>query len=316
MPSPDRFSDLFRPIAPPAARARYRVRHVTRYDYVDPVLLAHHRLHLSPRAVAGQSCARHALTIDPPPSTSACRFDFFGNPVIYASIEEPHRELLVSLDMMVEVVAPEPVDPDATPGWEDIRDQLRFAATPTALETVGFAHRSALVPDLDPLARFAAPSFPPRRPIALAALDLMRRIHRDFTFDPKATTISTPLADVLERRRGVCQDFAHLLIGCLRALGLSARYVSGYIRTVPPAGKPRLVGADASHAWVSVWCGEDLWLDLDPTNGKPRDADFIMVAWGRDYADVSPISGVLLGGSDRQKLDVAVDVESMTSSNG
>ena len=158
------------------------------------------------------------------------------------------------------------------------------------------------------LTEYAKVSFTPGRPIAEAAFDLITRIHQEFVFDPVATTIATPLAEVLATKRGVCQDFAHLTIGCLRGLGLAARYVSGYLRTVPPPGKPRLVGADASHAWVSVWCGGDLWLDLDPTNGMRGSTDMVTLAWGRDYDDVSPMRGVLIG-SGSQDLTVEVDVE-------
>jgi transglutaminase-like putative cysteine protease len=165
-----------------------------------------------------------------------------------------------------------------------------------------------LIPELPELGEFARPSFPAGRPIAAACLDLKSRIHREFVYDPVATTITTPLVEVLAQRRGVCQDFAHLAIGCLIALGIPARYVSGYLRTTPPDGKPRLVGADASHAWLSVWCGGTTWLDLDPTNDHANPSDFVTIAWGRDYQDVSPMRGVLLGGGS-QKLVVEVDVE-------
>jgi len=155
---------------------------------------------------------------------------------------------------------------------------------------------------------FALPSFPAGRPIGEAAMDLTNRIFDEFTFDPEATTISTPVADVLADRRGVCQDFAHLEIGCLRSIGLAARYVSGYLRTLPAPGKPKTIGADVSHAWLSVWCGEDLWIDMDPTNGRPGSSDLITLAWGRDYGDVSPLQGVIIG-SSIQNMTVEVDVE-------
>lgn len=286
---------------------RYRVRHVTRYRYDDSAVLAHHALHLEPRALPGQRNARWRLEVEPTPAVTARHVDCFGNPVTYVALQEPHEGLSIAAEMEVEVTPLPPLDLAATPPWEEVRAQIAAAQDAPSREAASFAFASPRVPYLPALVDFAAPSFPPGRAIGEAAADLAARIHRDITFDAGATTVATPLADVLAGRRGVCQDFAHLGIGCLRALGLAARYVSGYLRTMPPPGAPRRQGADASHAWMSVWCGDGTWLDLDPTNPEASRSDHVTLAWGRDYGDVSPVRGVLFGGG-RHSLAVMVDV--------
>lgn len=283
---------------------RYRCRHLTHYDYGDVVPVSHHLVHLRPRADARQRCHGFRLLVEGPNAPlTADHEDHFGNPVTYIAVQEPHRTLSITAESEMEVLPPAPLEPGDTPPWESLVGGPGDAAT-----VAQFAFDSALVRATPELAAFAQPAFPPGRPVAEAALELMRRIHADFTFDPTATTVATPLAEVLAKRRGVCQDFAHLLIGGLRAMELAARYVSGYLRTIPPPGRPRLVGADASHAWVSVWCGGDVWLDLCPTNGRIADEDYITIAWGRDYDDVSPVRGIILGGGGHG-LTVQVDVE-------
>lgn len=312
MPSsdPPDAMDMMEPTGSPAepGHVRYRIRHSTAYQYDDEIMLAHHLLHLAPRAVAHQRILSFRMDIAPRPSVVTEHQDFFGNPTTYLEMRAPHGRLTVLTEMEIEIA--EPPFPKATTDsrWEAIRDRVAAATDDGARRASAHLHPSALVP-IDPdLKDYAAPSFPPGRDVAAAALDLTRRIHADFIFDPTATTITTPVAEVLRKRRGVCQDFAHLQIGCLKSLGLAARYVSGYLRTLPPPGKERLVGADVSHAWLSVWCGDDFWLDLDPTNGCSGSTDMIALAWGRDYHDVSPMCGVILGGS-RQHLTVEVDVE-------
>lgn len=284
---------------------RYHCRHVTRYGYGDAVTSAHMLAHLAPRAHPRQACHMATLSIVPWPGVVTERRDWFGNPVTYAALHTPHRELLVTAEIEVTVSPPPPFMPEATPAWEEVAAQAAMLA-----ETVEFVRPSARVPLADTLlTMFAAAFFPPGRPVGAGALELTRRIHADFSFDPTATTVSTPISEVLTRKRGVCQDFAHLMIGALRALGLPARYVSGYLRTLPPPGKEKLKGADASHAWVQVWCGpDDGWIDLDPTNGRQCDTDHVTLAWGRDYDDVCPLRGVILGGGSHGVL-VAVDVE-------
>lgn len=319
MPSPNR-PDAAPPASPPATApapvpggtaVRYRAIHRTRYDYGEEVPVSHHLAHLQPRPHARQRCRRAHLTVGPAPAVRTDFSDYFGNPVTYVAVQEPHRYLEVCSEIEVEVRQPLPFDGAATPPWDELRHLARALSGADDSTLVGqFVFDSNLIKCSPDLAAYAKPSFPAGRPIGLAVIDLNTRIHREFAFDPTATTVATPLGEVLERRRGVCQDFAHLSVGCLRSLGLPARYVSGYLRTLPPPGKPRLVGADVSHAWLSAWCGGDTWIDLCPTNGRLADADFITLAWGRDFDDVSPVRGVILGGAN-QGLQVSVDVEVM-----
>jgi transglutaminase-like putative cysteine protease len=295
--------------AEPVKPVRYRTRHTTRYEYGEGVSVSQHIVHLLPRENPRQVCVSAELSISPEPSVRSEWLDYFGNPEAYFAVQEPHRTLIIESRIELEVIPPAPFDPAETPSWEDVCKQAGSPRKPDAINANEFLFDSVMVRASSELADYAAPSFPEGRPAAEAALDLMRRIHTDFTFDSTATTVATPLTEVLAHRRGVCQDFAHLGVGCLRSMGLPGRYVSGYLRTHPPPGRARLVGADMSHAWFSVWCGEETgWLDLDPTNDKPVDADYITLAWGRDYDDVSPVRGVILGGWGHT-LNVQVDVE-------
>lgn len=287
----------------------YRCRHITRYSYAEPVTGSQLIAHLAPRPHPHQRGGIARLLVEPAPAVAVDRLDWFGNPVTYAAIDTPHRSLTVTAELEIAVEALPLPDPATTPPWERVA-----AAAAAAAEPVEFLQPSPLVPVPDAalsaaLADFTAPSFPPGRPVLAGLLDLTRRIQAEFTFETGVTSPGTPVAEVLRLRRGVCQDFAHLMIAALRPLGLPARYVSGYLRTLPPPGQPRLVGADASHAWVQAWAGPDPgWIDLDPTNGRPADTDHITLAWGRDYDDVCPLRGVILGGG-AQTLEVSVDVE-------
>lgn len=281
---------------------RLQVEHETHYQYASPVLLSHQLLHLSPRALPWQSCHAHELSIEPAPGERHERADYFGNQVTQILIAAPHPELRVHARSTVQV-APREREALARPraAWEAARDAARREASE-------FIHESPHVETWRELAQFAAQSFPAARPALEGAIDLAHRIHSGFEFDRKATSISTPLREVMKKRRGVCQDFAHLMIGGLRALGLGARYVSGYLLTDPPPGRPRLVGADASHAWVSVYCGAGGgWVDLDPTNDCVVDDEHVTLGWGRDFGDVTPMRGVILGGGE-QELEVRVTV--------
>jgi transglutaminase-like putative cysteine protease len=283
---------------------RYRIQHASAYRYGSPIVLAHHLLHLTPRSAAAQALRSFRMTIDPAPSVRAEHVDYFGNPTTYLELHDPHPRLNVVTEMEIEVSPPEAM-PD-TP-WEEIRDALTDPSESGARAANAFAFSSPMIA-IDPgLADYALASFTPGRGIQAAALDLTNRIYDDFIFDSTATTIATPVAEVFANRRGVCQDFAHLMVGCLRAIGLAARYVSGYLRTIPPPGREKVQGADASHAWLSVWVGGDCWVDYDPTNGRPGSPDLITLAWGRDYGDVSPLHGIILG-SNSQLLTVGVDV--------
>ena len=283
---------------------KYNVLHETLYSYDSPVVLSQQLLHLTPRVLDFQKLLLHRIAIEPAPAETSTRDDYFGNPVTQILLAAPHGRLSVSAESQVEVT-PRAM-PEGGDAWEEVRDALRRGGG-TLLEPIQFMFESPHVELLRDLAAYAESSFPPGRNALAAALDLTRRIHADFTFDPKATSVSTPLREVLAKRRGVCQDFAHFMIGCLRMLGIPARYMSGYIRTTPPPGQPRLVGADASHAWVSVYCGAAGWVDLDPTNNVVVGEGHVTLAWGRDFSDVTPMRGVILGGGE-QDLEVRVTV--------
>jgi transglutaminase-like putative cysteine protease len=287
---------------------RYRVTHRTEYRYSEPVDSGHNEARLLPRPLDRQQVLASSLAVDPPASDQRERLDYFGNRVVAFSLDRPHRSLTVTSTSEV-LVEPrvDGLDLFAGESWEQVRGALRETTDPEGLMARDLSLASPLVPLGSELAGYAAPSFTAGRPLLDAVHDLMMRIHRDFRYDPEFTTLSTPLAEVLAHRRGVCQDFAHLAIGCLRTQGLAARYVSGYIETLPPPGKPRLVGADASHAWFSVFVPDCGWVDFDPTNNQLPESRHITVAWGRDYADVTPLKGVIFGGG-QMRLSVAVDV--------
>ncbi len=286
---------------------RYKITHTTRYTYSEAVPVCQNIVHLKPRDRLYQRLADHRLLIMPAASSVTSRIDYFGNHCSHFSIQESHKTLAVTSTSEVEVTAPAVPQPKDSPTWESVVERVRSDRTTDGLTACQFHFDSPLVARSTELARYAGQSFVPGRSVVEAALDLTARIHDNFEYDPRATTVNTPLTTVLEQRRGVCQDFAHVAIGCLRSLGLPARYVSGYLRTEPPPGQPRLVGADASHAWLSIYCGDLGWLDLDPTNNTSPTANHITVACGRDYSDVCPIKGVFVGGGTHA-VSVAVDV--------
>lgn len=292
----------------------YHVLHETHYDYGSPVSLSQQQLHLSPRVIAWQHCLEHRVDIEPKPSWRRDGIDAFGNPVLWLSFDAPHDYQHVRSEMTIEILPHLPEDGlEASPAWEEVRERLAYDATrppiPEDIEASRFLFESSFVRVKHEFAAYAADCFEPGTPILAGTRALMSKIHEEFEFDPEATTVSTPVMEVLEKRRGVCQDFAHLMIACLRSLGLAARYVSGYLLTQPPPGKPRLVGADASHAWVSVYSpgvGEG-WVDFDPTNNLLPDTQHITVAFGRDFGDISPQRGIILGGGSHEP-EVAVTV--------
>jgi len=285
----------------------YRVTHTTTYAYSEPVALCHNLAHLTPRDSPRQTCLRSQLIISPNPEISVPQADYFGNEATFFTIQKPHQKLTVTAMHETDVLQYAPPDPLQTPAWEEARRRLEIDRDPESLEAYQFTFDSPYCKTSQALADYASPSFAPNRPLLDAVLDLNHRIHVDFQYDRRATTVATPVADVLAGRRGVCQDFAHLEIGCLRSLGLAARYVSGYLRTTPPPGKERLVGGDASHAWLSVHGPGLGWIDVDPTNDQIPADQHITLAWGRDYGDVTPIKGVILGGR-QHTIAVAVDV--------
>jgi transglutaminase-like putative cysteine protease len=285
----------------------YRVVHITEYAYADAVATSHHLLHLAPRDTDRQVCRREELTVSPAPASQSERLDHFGNRTAYFELQEPHRQLIVESRRDVELL-PLPVPPSSGgPAWETVRDLVRQPTDVALLEACEMTYPSPFVRLSEEVVAFAAPSFPRGRLLLDAVAELTHRIYEDLTYDQAATNVSTPVDEVLRLRRGVCQDFTHLEIACLRAMGLPARYVSGYLVTLPVPGKPRLIGADASHAWLAVYCPGVGWVPTDPTNDIVPDQRHITLAWGRDFGDVTPMRGVIVGGS-RHDLRVSVDV--------
>jgi transglutaminase-like putative cysteine protease len=286
----------------------YWVRHRSTYTYVERVTYARCVLRLTPLANADQELLEHSITITPEPSDRLGRVGPFGEEVLTVVIDEPHRSLIIEANSWVDVHMA-PVEEWATsPAWEAVRDASYQSTALGPDSPAAFLYPTQRTPILPELTDYARMSFSPAKPVVEAAADMMTRIHRDFAYDRKATTVSTPAAEAFAARRGVCQDFAHVMIAGLRGLGLPAAYVSGYLRTIPPPGQSRLQGADATHAWVRLWCGESLdWVAFDPTNAVLARDDHITLAIGRDYSDVSPIDGVTLAPGE-QALKVEVDV--------
>jgi transglutaminase-like putative cysteine protease len=285
----------------------YHVRHTTSYTYTETVSICHNELRLRPRDVAQQTCLEHELVVQPAPAGCHQARDFFGNVVTFLTVQEPHRHFLVTANSTVQVIPVAVPEAISTPTWDTVPALLRADRSSAGLEAYQYVFDSPYSTVWPAIRRFATRSFPAGRPLLEAVLDLTRRIYTHFTYDQRATTVSTPLRAVFRTRRGVCQDFAHLEIACLRALGLAARYVSGYLMTRPPPGTPRMMGADASHAWLSVYCPGHGWVDVDPTNNVLPSDGHITVAYGRDFGDVSPIKGVFLGGGEHS-MAVTVDV--------
>jgi len=288
----------------------YSIRHATTYDYEGEVAHAHQLLHLVPRACERQTVHRHAVEVMPTPASRSEEVDAFGNPVTRLEFDRPHKrlEVVAKLEVEVEVRSATATAPEEGDPWEAVRDGLAYHPSVLPAERLDanrYRLRSPYVRLKTAFADYAEECFTPGTPILAGARSLMTKIYGEFEYSPGETTVATPLAEVLEKRRGVCQDFAHLMIACLRSLGLAARYVSGYLRTTPKADDSLLVGSDASHAWVSVYCPPLGWIDLDPTNGVLVGGGHVTIAWGRDFGDVSPLRGVLFGGG---RHTVAVEV--------
>jgi transglutaminase-like putative cysteine protease len=281
--------------------ARYQIFHDTHYHYDSPVSLAQQLAHLWPRPCAWQRCTDRQLQIGPQPTSRRDELDVFGNPLTRLAFERPHDELLVNASLTIEVLPRPVLDFSKSAAWEHTRSALTYSSQPLSpelLEACRYRFESPYVHLKKNFVEFSQSCFPPGRPLLLGVQALMEKIFSEFTFDAEATQVATPLVEVLERRRGVCQDFAHLMLACVRSRGLAARYISGYLLTQPPPGQPRLIGADASHAWVSVFCPVSGWVDFDPTNNVQPALEHITLAWGRDFSDVSPLRGVILGGGN------------------
>ena len=287
-------------------RASYRVTHETRYTYSDVVTSAHQLAHLRPRATPWQKIKSHKLVITPRPVEQAAGADYFGNDILRFMIDAPHDELSVRAESVVEVESHAPDAGAVSPPWEAGCAPRGVWSANVDLDIEQYRVSSAMAPVLDEAFAYARVSFTDGRPWLEGMMELTRRIQSEFVYDPKATTVTTQVAEVFALRRGVCQDFAHLMISCLRSLGIPARYVSGYILNRPKAGARRMMGADASHAWVAGWCAAHGWVAFDPTNGKLADIEFVTLGWGREFSDVTPLRGVVLGAATQT---LAVDVK-------
>jgi len=278
-----------------------RTTHTTTYLYSQPVSICHTELRLTPRGDGPQRLLEHRLSILPEPEETFERKDYFGNDVTYFSLQIPHRTLTITASSLIEKQSTDPLEPCLTPVWEHARGEWWRHSDLNALQAYEFTFESPRITLGGEFAEYAQPSFSPGRPLLDATFDLCHRIYTEFHYDRRATTVTTPVTQVLESRRGVCQDFAHFTIACLRSLGMAARYVSGYLRSGD------LIGGEASHAWVSIYCPGLGWLDLDPTNDQLVNGNHVTLAWGRDYSDVAPVNGVALGGGE-QVVDVSVTV--------
>jgi transglutaminase-like putative cysteine protease len=291
---------------------RYRVRHQTVYHYGGNVAHSHQLLHLSPRDLPNQVCRSRSIALDPEPSTCREDSDAFGNVVTRLEYDLPHDRLEVLAEVRVEVSIPRHAAQTDSIAWEQVRDSLVYSARamdPDYLDACRFRMESSSVRIKHSFGEYAEECFPPNRSLLQGALALMHKIHGDFEYAPGSTSIRTSVIEAFAARRGVCQDFAHIMLACLRSRGLAARYVSGYLRTYPPEGaEPALLGADASHAWVSVFCPPYGWIDLDPTNDVRVSTEHIVIAYGRDFGDVSPLRGVIVGGG-KHRLTVRVSVQ-------
>jgi transglutaminase-like putative cysteine protease len=285
----------------------YRISHRTTYKYLAAVSMGNHVACLKPRSYAQNQLVQNTVRISPDPATLTERTDFFGNTKWFFTVHEPHRQLVVESISEVRRHTPSNPHPLKSLPWEE-STRLTEDHSPAGRDAGQYQFESPRIRIQDFFAAYARESFTPGRPLAEALLELTSRIHRDFRFDSRVTTVRTTAEEVFKKRSGVCQDFAHVQISCLRSINLAARYVSGYLRTDPPPGRPRLIGADASHAWVSAFCRGAGWLDVDPTNDVAPTDGHVTVAWGRDYGDVSPLRGLILGGG-ANSLQVEVDME-------
>jgi transglutaminase-like putative cysteine protease len=289
---------------------RYSVEHTTKYRYHEQVSLCHNIAALAPRNTDKQTCKAFNIIISPLPEVLEEHIDFFGNKLYYFVIEQEHEELTVTVRSQVEKInAKDEQLPHPDQSWETVRDML-LASKGELMEEKQFTNPTEITAAIPEIKTYAEQSFTAGKPLFEAVYDLIKRIYTDFSFTPGFTTISTPLSVVMKEKKGVCQDFAHLAISCIHSMGLSARYVSGYLETLPPEGKEKLAGIDASHAWISVFIPEMGWVDFDPTNNQLATEQYISIGWGRDYFDIIPLKGVIMS-SNPHELSVSVDVRRM-----
>jgi len=288
---------------------RYQIRHITRYKYAERVTRCYNLAHVVPRDTDRQRCIKTTVSVSPTPTRAQKRTNYFDNIAYHFEIQKSHTELEITADSEVQVEERNHVNNlDLGATYSDVLAFLRDTLTPETIDARQYLLGSTMIEISADLAEYARPSFAPDRSLKSCVSDLTARIFNEFAYDPNSTTVATPLADVLAQKRGVCQDFAHFQIGCLRAMGIPARYVSGYIETLPKPGEKKLVGSDATHAWVSCFCPEEGWLEFDPTNNTQANSQHIVTAFGRDYFDVTPVRGVIFGGGRLPILEVSVDV--------
>lgn len=290
---------------------RYEVRHTTHYKYANRVTRCYNLANVVPRNTQRQRCLKNRVTVSPQPAAMHKRTDYFGNKAYHFEIQKPHTELIITAQSEIQI---DDNDLDRAPNldlgvsYSQALDYLRHNDSQQTLEAREFLLSSPMIECSDTLAAYAQPSFAPDRSLKSCVTELTSRIFTEFTYDPAFSTIATPLAEVMEHRKGVCQDFAHLQVGCLRSMGVPARYVSGYIETLPKPGEEKLVGADATHAWIAYFCPDEGWLEFDPTNNTTASNQHIVTAFGRDFFDVTPVKGVIFGGGEAPLLSVSVDV--------
>ena len=289
------------------AVVKFSINHRTTFSYSQRVSISHHVLHLTPRALSYQPCQRSGIVVDPVPSIRSEGVDYFGNPVTHLTVQTSHLKLEVHANAQVDVTPPLPLDLHQSPTWEEVCRQAEQSEDAESRDAYQFVFDSPYISGCEATYDLVKDCFPPAQPLLSGIMALTTRIYQEFTYKGGVTDVSTPIKEILKTRKGVCQDFAHLQIACLRNLGIPARYVSGYLLTHPPEGKEKLVGSDASHAWLSTWCPGIGWVDFDPTNNLIPRGEHITLAWGRDYGDVSPINGFMIGGGEHS-LSVAVDV--------
>lgn len=288
---------------------RFRVRHITHYKYAQRVTRCYNLANVVPRNTERQRCLKNHVAVSPLPASAHKRTDYFGNKTYHFEIQKPHTELIITADSEIQISDRDnEQDLDLGASYGEALTQLRHATNQESLNAREFLLNSPMIEFNEQLAEYARPSFVLDRSLKSCVTDLTSRIFTDFAYDPHFSTIATPLADVLEHKKGVCQDFAHLQVGCLRAMGIPARYVSGYIETLPKPGEKKLVGTDATHAWIAYFCPDEGWVEFDPTNNTLAMSQHIVTAFGRDYYDVTPVKGVFFGGGNTPILDVSVDV--------
>jgi len=286
----------------------YSVEHITKYQYHEQVSLCHNIAALAPRNTDKQTCRALNIIISPLPEILEEHTDFFGNKLYYFVIEQEHEELTVTVRSQVEKInGISAASSYPAQSWESIRDMI-LASTGEYIAEKQFTLPTEITSATNEIKNYAQQSFIPEKPLFEAVHDLIKRIYTDFKFTPGFTTVSTPLSEVMKERKGVCQDFAHLAISCIHSMGLPARYVSGYLETLAPAGKEKLIGVDASHAWISVFIPGMGWVDFDPTNNQLATEQYITIGWGRDYFDIIPLKGVIMS-SNPHELKVSVDVK-------